>query len=287
MASSITSYSNLLAFLLTTLFYYLALKPSLKLEDLSVPNLYDSYVGLSYKYLAIYFLIIILIQIIINVGTISSMCGGAITQNIGYSSLITLLPWTFIFGVLIVVLAIYPGFRKIFGDVIGYFFISSSANKILVELLINKDIQKNIDKDTTIPQEERARMQDAADMIIKICGNTSILINQFTPTNFLEYWNLMKPLMKSKYDNGTSADALDMQQQLFELVLTKDNIGEATWYIYTGILLVSFVQLKISSRGCINNSATQQANYASFLANEKEVSDKKQQTQSTVYTISS
>lgn len=292
MATTTTSYANLLAFLLTTLFYYLALKPSLKLEQLQNQPLLDNYTKSSYMYLAIYFLAVLVIQLLINISVISTMCGGNITQNIGYSAFVTFLPWILIFGVLIVVCAIYPAFQKIFADVFGYYFVASSANTILTELLINKDIQKNIDKDPNVSPEEKTKMQDAADMILKICGNTSVLINQITPANFLEYWTLLRPLMKSKYqsnitDTTTTGDALDLQKRLFELVVTKDNVGQASWFIYTGIILVSLVQLKIATRGCVNNTASQQANYKAFLEQEKDASAKKELAQSTVYTISS
>lgn len=282
-----TSYTNLLAFLLTTLFYYLGLKPSLKLEQVQNAQLYDAFVSSRYKYLAIYFLLVMVIQFVINISVISNMCGGNIGDNIGYSGLITFFPWTLIFGVMMTILVIYPSFQKIFSNVFGYYFIASSASKLLTELLISKDIQANIDKDPTVSGEDRGRMQDAADMIIKICGNTSIILNQMSPTNFMEYWKLLGPLMKSRYAGGTTPEAQEIQNKLFELIITKENIGEASWYIYTGVLLVSLVQLKIATRGCVNNSATQQQNYQDFLAKEKEASEKKQQATSTVYTISS
>ena len=50
----------------------------------------------------------------------------------------TLWPWTLIFGVLVIILSIYPGFKSAFSDVIGYFWISKSANEIMSQLLIDK-----------------------------------------------------------------------------------------------------------------------------------------------------
>ena len=42
-------------------------------------------------------------------------------------------------------------------------------------------------------------MQNTADAILKICGNTGILINQITPDNFIEYMKMLQPLMKDEY----------------------------------------------------------------------------------------
>lgn len=281
-----TSYLNLILFLLTTLVYYLVLKPAHTIEQLKSPDLENAYIKSSYSYLGIYLFATILIQFFANIAIISTNCGGKITQNIGYSAIVTFLPWLLIFGVIITVLQIYPGLKKIFSDVFGYFFVSSTANKLLTELLINKEIQSKIESDTSVPESSKQKMQEAADLIIKICGNMSVLINQLTPKNFLEYWDLLTPLMKQKYQNP-SEETLKLQKQLWEIVVTKENIGEVSWLIYTGILLVSLVQLKINTRGCVNNIETQKANYNDFLDKEKEAAAQKELAQSTVYTISS
>ena len=278
------SYLNIVTFLLTTLFYYLAIKPSLTYDTLIDPIKYKEFASKNYLYLAIYLLLVIVIQFIVNVSVITSTCGGNISENIGAAGIFTFLPWTLIFGVIILILTIYPGFKSAFSDVVGYFYVSSSANKLLTELLIDKDIQKKIDTDTTKTEEQKKDMQSAADAIIKICGNTSILINQIVPSNFNEYWNILKPLMKEKYQTDTP-ETLDKKNDLFEIVLTRDNVGEAMWYIYTGILLTSIVQLKISSRGCNNNAKTMEKNYKKFLETEETAKAKQEQATSTTYTM--
>jgi hypothetical protein len=150
-------------------------------------------------YLAIYFLLVVVIQFMVNASIISTTCGGSVTENMGAAGVFTFLPWTLIFGVLIVILTVYPGFKSAFSDVVGYFWVSSSANKIITDLLINPDIQTKMDTDAASTPEQKEAMQGAADAIIKICGNTAILINQIVPSNFDSYWNILKPLMKGKY----------------------------------------------------------------------------------------
>jgi hypothetical protein len=127
-------------------------------------------------------------------------------------------------------------------------------------------------------------MQGAADTILKICGNTSILINQMVPQNFNEYWNLLNPLMKDKYKtSGAETDAI--RNELFDLVITRDNVGEFMWYMYTGILLTSIVQLKITSRGCANNPKTMEQNYQKFKESEEKAAAAKAQATNTTYTL--
>ena len=279
------SYINIVTFILTTVFYYLALKPSLSYEDLIDVKKYQEYSKNNYLYLGIYLVLVMLIQFIVNASVISTTCGGSISENIGAAGVLTFIPWTLIFGVIIIVLIVYPGFKSAFSDVIGYFYISSSATKIITELLVNRELEKKLTG--TESQKEKESLEDAADAIVKICGNTSILINQIVPDNFEEYWKILTPLMKPQYRDTNSQETKDIRKELFELVVTRDNIGESLWYIYTGILLTSIVQLKITTRGCNTNTATMEKNYNEFLKNEEEAKSKKAESDNTVYTITS
>lgn len=266
------SYLNILTFLLTTFFYYIALKPSLHYSTYKNNIVYADYISSNYMYLAIYVLLVILIQFIVNSSIIANTCGGNITENMGAAGVLTFLPWILIFGVLVVVLNIYPGFKSAFSDVIGYYYVSNSANKLLTELLINQEVEKKMTEDPNLTPENKAALESAADAIIKICGNTSILINQIVPNNFEQYWSILTPLMKDKYKAGGD-EAETIKNNLFELVVTRDNIGEAMWYIYTGLLLTSIVQLKITNRGCASNPKIMEANYKKFLEEEEKIKD--------------
>jgi len=245
---------------------------------------YNKYLNNNKLYLAVYFFAILVIQFIVNAYVITQTCGGNITQNMAASGTFTFIPWTLIFGAVIVVLIVYPGFKSAFSDVVGYYYVSSSENKLLTELLINKDIQKNIDADSNSSPQQKAALQQAADMIIKICGNTSIIINQIVPSNFVEYWNILRPLMKSQYQtDGPESD--EKRNELFELVVTRDNVGEAMWYIYTGLLITSIVQLKISTRGCVTNPAQMAKNYQKYVAKQEETKKQEDKATSSVYTL--
>ena len=127
-------------------------------------------------------------------------------------------------------------------------------------------------------------MQEAADAIIKICGNTSILINQIVPSNFVQYWDILTPLMKEKYQTP-GPGSQEIKDDLFSLVVTRDNIGEAMWYLYTGILLTSIVQLKLTSRGCVNNPKTMEENYQKFLQTQEQHKEAQAKIEETTYTI--
>lgn len=280
-----SSYLNIITFLLTTVFYYMVLKPTFTFDMLSDIQKSKDHTSQNYLYLGVYLLLVMVIQFMVNASVISSSCGGNITENMGASSILTFLPWTLIFGAIILVLVVYPGFKSAFSDVIGYFYVSSSASKVLTELLIDPNVQKNIDS-TNSTVEQKQAMQSAADAIIKICGNTSILINEIVPSNFISYWNTLKPLMKQQYQDDMSPDAIAKKTQLFDLVVSRDNVGEAMWFIYIGILVTSIVQLKITTRGCVSSPETMEKNHEKFLKQNEKMEEKQAKATETVYTLS-
>lgn len=277
------SYLNIITFLLTTLFYYLGLKPSLTFEKFTDKLLYKDYVSNNYMYLAIYLLLIMMVQFIINSSIITNNCGGNISGNMGVAGVLTFIPWTLIFGILVLVLLIFPGFKSAFSDVIGYYYVSGKATKLLTDLLVNQDVQKRISQEPDMTPEQKEAIETAADVIIKICGNTSILINQIVPSNFEQYWEILIPLMKDKYKTNTE-EANKIRNELFELVVSRENVGEAMWYIYTGLLLTSIVQLKITNHGCVNDPKTMEAKYNKFLE-DQETAIKQQEQSQTTYTL--
>jgi hypothetical protein len=266
--------------------YYYFLKPGLTLAILNDPEQKKEYASSSHMYLAIYLLLVMVIQFIVNSSIISSTCGGNITENMGAAGIFTFVPWTLIFGVLVVILTVYPGFKTAFSDVVGYYWISSEANTVLTELLIDPNIQKKINADSQLTtQAQKDAMQSAADAIIKICGNTSVLINQIFPSNFESYWTILNPLKKPEYQDDAKGSTAKLKEDLFRLVVTKDNVGESMWYTYTGLLLTALVQLKITTRGCVSNPKTMEQNYQKFLASEEAAKKKNNLATSTSYTI--
>jgi hypothetical protein len=226
----------------------------------------------------------------------------------GAAGIFTFIPWTLIFGVTIIILVIYPGFKSAFSDVIGYYWISNQANDLLVELLMQQNVEDSLAKGTTpaaaatpaaAPEantvggkntsqkggDDKQAIREVADLILKLCGNTSILINQMTPRNFEPYWSLLTPLKKPKYQNDSAAETQTLKKQLFDLTVTRDNIGETLWYVYTGLLLTSIVQLKITTRGCASNPKTMEENYAKFQQQEAAIKAQNATTTGTTYTI--
>jgi len=278
------SYINLITFVIITLLYFFKLKPTLTYDILNDQTKLLNYTKSNYIYLGVYYLCVLLSQIVLNSAVIINLCGGSISKNIGAASLITIFPWTLIFGVVIIVLIVFPGFKSAFSDVVGYFYVSNSAHTLLSNLLlIDESISSEINKATVNDETTQKAMKHAANVIIKLFGNLGILINQIVPSNFIDYWKLLDPLMKPEYRNNNNEQ---IRTDFLNIVISRDNVGEAMWYIYTGILLLSIVQYNITTRGCINDTATMQKNYKEFVKQEEINSQKKETATSQTYTIS-
>jgi hypothetical protein len=261
---------SLLFFIIITIGYFLALKPKLTLDQLT-PDCYTDYKNSIFPKLALYLLIVCLSQFLLNTAYLTNKCGGEVKNNIGAAALYTFFPWLIIFGIIIAILIIFPGFKSAFSDVIGYFAIAGSAKTLFANIMLDADLNAKIAglSDPT----KKAQVITAADTLVKMLGNKSILINQITPDNFSSSWDLLKPLMK---DIITGQVEIDNKAQLLDLVVLKDNIGEAFWYVYTAILISSVVYYNLASRGCVKSAAQIKAGYDKYQEDQaaKEAEEK-------------
>ena len=122
----------------------------------------------------------------------------------------------------------------------------------------------------------------AAEAIMKICGNKSILINQIYPENFNTIWDLLKPLLK----DPTTYENIEVKQSLLDLVVLRDNVGEALWYIYTAILVSSIVYYNLATRGCVKDIKAIKANYDEYLKDQEAIQKQETINNQTGFTLS-
>jgi len=261
---------SLLFFIIITIGYFLALKPKLTLDQLE-PDCYNDYKNSIFPKLALYLLIVCLSQFLLNTAYLTNKCGGEVKNNIGPAALYTFFPWLIIFGIIIAILIIFPGFKSAFSDVIGYFAIAGSAKTLFANIMLDADLNAKIAglSDPT----KKAEITTAAETLVKMLGNKSILINQITPDNFTSSWDLLKPLMK---DTIIGQVEIDNKAQLLDLVVLKDNIGEGFWYVYTAILISSVVYYNLANRGCVKSAAQIKAGYDQYKEDQaaKEAEEK-------------
>ena len=270
------SLQSLLFFIIITILYFAVPsigKPQLTLADLEMP---ENYYTKTMKSLAFYLGVVVVTQLFLNIGYLMAKCGGSLDKNIGAAAVFTIIPWLLIFGVMLAVLVIFPGFKSAFSDVIGYYAVAGSANEIFSTILLGTDLNEMIEQTQDV--NKKNELTKAAEAIIKICGNKSILINQMNSDNFLNVWDILKPLMvQGAYDN------IELKSQLLSLVALKENIGEALWYIYTAILISSIVYYNLATRGCVKSVDQIKADHDAYIKQAEEANQKQEINNSTTY----
>jgi hypothetical protein len=276
------SLQSLVFFIIITILYFAIPsigKPQLTLADLISEESKTDYYNRTLKSLAFYLGIVVVSQFFLNIGYLMAKCGGAIDKNIGAAALYTFIPWILIFGVMLAILVIFPGFKTAFSDVIGYYVVAGGANDIFGSILMGTDLNEMIEQSGDPTKQKE--LTKAAEAIVKICGNKSILINQMNPENFLQIWEVLKPLMlPGSYEN------VKIKEQLLDLVVLKDNIGEALWYIYTSILISSIVYYNLATRGCVKDIDQIKADHDEYIKQREETEKQQEINNSTTYVVS-
>jgi len=273
------SFQSLFFFIIITIIYFSFPsigKPRLTLDDLATDESKNAFYYEHLKRLAFYLGFIVTSQLFLNIGYLMTKCGGSLDKNIGAAALFTFIPWILIFGIMLAVLIIFPGFKSAFADVIGYYVVAGGANDIFGSILMGTDLNEMIEQSGS--DEQKKQLTQAAEAIVKICGNKSILINQLNPDNFLEIWNILKPLM-----TPGSFVKTEIKQQLLDLVVLKDNIGEAFWYVYTSILISSIVYYNLATRGCVKSVDQIKSEHDAYLQKQEEANKQEELNNSTTY----
>ena len=75
----------------------------------------------------------------------------------------------------------------------------------------------------------------------------------------------------------------ELKKQLLNLVILKDNIGEALWYIYTAILISSIVYYNLATRGCVKSIDQIKSEHDEYIKQQEEAAEQQKLNNSTTY----
>lgn len=185
-------------------------------------------------YFGIYILLLVIGEYIINLSLTNSICG---TTQFGTAGVITLVPWVIIFGLLHLLLIIFPSWLVPFSNTFGY----GAAKLAGVTNIINKIF---------LPENQAPNQKDSgtAKALAYIYSDRSLLINEITIENFDEFWKSMQPLM--------DRTASQFKTQLYNIIRLKTIVAEYIWYMLSGILVTSVGYNYLINYGC-DSSASQ------------------------------
>jgi len=270
--------------LILYILYFMYLKPVIDLATIEDTDKYKNAIKSTYATTAILFACIIVIQVGFNSMGYQSKCDGGFVANFGKVFGATFIPWFAIMGSVMISLLVFPGFKGAFSNVLGYYAVANSANEILVSLLGSSDTNSQIDDipDNGSDTKTKEQLAAAAGAIVKIVGNTSLLVNQITPSNFVEFWKTITPLIKPELqDPGKHRE---LKGKLLENVVLKDNIGEACWYVYTMILLVTVVKSNIADLPCGTSVAAIHKRMDEYTKKQDAIDAQNKKKESVTYT---
>ena len=75
--------------------------------------------------------------------------------------------------------------------------------------------------------------------------------------------------MKPTITNTISIEN-DYKTQMLNLVVLKDNIGEAIWYVYTALLISSIVYYNLANVGCKKSVEQIKASHDEYVQQQQE-----------------
>ena len=271
---------TILLSLVVIILYYMFLKPVLKVDIMGDVDKFAKFSKQKYIMMIVLFVILFLIHMIVNLLGFQNKCGGSIGENIGKVFVSTFVPWLLFFGGLMLVLIIFPGFKGAFSNVIGYYAVYRASNTILVKLLGNAQVDRTIENTQETDKEDAHLLEKASDAVLKLVGNTSIMINQITPENFENMWKMMIPVMKPEMRGTANAP---LKCELLEQVLLRDNIGECCWYIYTMLLLIVVVKTMLMKQECVTSLSQVKEHASEYDTQQSMKDDQEKKDKSVVY----
>ena len=93
-------------------------------------------------YTIIYYLGVVVSQYFINLTAISSRCGNT---NYYLAFMVTIVPWVFIFGLLNIMLAQFPGWKAPFSNTFGYLIANAAgARDLLIDHILKDDFTSRL-----------------------------------------------------------------------------------------------------------------------------------------------
>jgi len=220
---------------------------------------------------AIYFLTLILVQFFINLSITSDICH---ESQYALAMTSTLNPWIFMFGIIVILLKVFPNWLSPFSNTFGYLFTYITGVNEFLTSILNSKTNKSV--------------------IEKICEDKSLLINSITLENITEWWNDMvtnkiingelvnnnlpeeqQGLIKKKQMGGTSQENNIPFKTLKQFIKLKTNVAEFIWYALTGILVTSFSYNYILNSGCTQSAEEMEKRHNEYLEQEKKLATNK------------
>jgi hypothetical protein len=208
----------------------------------------------------IYFILILVSQFILNIYLAKQLCNSP--SNVGTAAVATIIPWVLIFGLLNLLLTMFPGWLAAFSNTIGYAVASIvGVSSLFTEKLLNVDNQNGT--------------RDTLKVIQNILSDPSTIINTLNEENVKDFWNksvtpgvnLFKTTFKA-IDNDDKNDNNALFYELKKYIILKNLVSYFIWYLLTGILITSISYNYMLTVPCVQTPKQARIAAAQFLADK-------------------
>lgn len=205
----------------------------------------------------IYFILVLASQFGLNIYLAKQMCSSP--SNVGTAFIATFIPWMFIFGLLNLLLNVFPGWLSAFSNTIGYAIASvAGVASLFTNQLLNMGNPPN---------------KDALKVIQNITNDPSTIFNTLNDDNVVKFWNksievrLFNNSLKPVVDPNSS-DVSPLFTQLKNFIRLKNIVSYFIWYLLTGVLITSISYNYMLSVPCVQTPKQARQSAAQFLANQ-------------------
>ena len=228
----------------------------------------------------VYLAIILAIQLYVNYQNAKEKCGGTpqLVASINY----TIIPNLFIFGTLLLILILMPGWKAPFSNTIGYLIVwLSGVNNSFFKILKqennqNKLLQMVYKDPSTMINEITPENFDLfiARMAGKNGGVESLPVAKTTPQSQERFSERNQAGGRRKQKGGNSPSILSANYKehlpgLYNFVVIKDMIAEFLWYGLVGNLVINTSNSYIQTIKCNRTASDLGAFVENSLNNPK------------------
>ena len=201
----------------------------------------------------IYIGTLLAVQITINSSLAKTICNNPQSTSSGVVA--TIFPMLFIFGLLQLLLTIFPGWMEPFSNTFGYAVAKIGGAESVVRDVLKGDATGEISK-----------------AVNNIYNDPSIFLNQFNyndPQDFDTKWNKSKELFNT--DAGINSAKYFSFRNMVKL---KDLVAQFVWYMLAGILVTSRSYNYIINQPCTLTPAVAEKIASDYTKNNNGGEDK-------------
>ncbi len=221
--------------------------------------------------LLIYIGILIIGNYFININISSEICG---SPNWSSTFIVTLLPWSLIFVILLFLLRLVPSWLAPFSNTIGYFV----ANICGLEKFMEKILKPTTEVQQGQPTGDNAHNIDIITSNLEhIYSDKSLLINEITLENFHNFYKrfYLGELFNKTYIEKAAEEQQYVPNTLYNFIILKDQISEFIWYFLTGLLVCSVSYNYIANDSCKSNIKQMEDNHNAYLKLQEQIQKSK------------